>query len=95
MPESSDDKFDEVRRACGAMGGHTVVAELLLNSGTQEPQDRYLPKTATGEIRATMALTEPGGGSDLQAMRTTARTEGDEYVINGSTPRSPKPAAHN
>lgn len=79
----------------GAMGGHTVVAELLLNYGTQEQQDRYLPKTATGEIRATMALTEPGGGSDLQAMRTTARTEDDEYVINGSTPRSPTPAAHN
>ena len=79
----------------GAMGGHTVVAELLLNYGTQEQQDRYLPKTATGEIRATMALTEPGGGSDLQAMRTTARPEGDEYVINGSTPRSPTPAAHN
>ena len=39
---------------------------------------------ATGEIRATMALTEPGGGSDLQAMRTMARREGDEYVVNGA-----------
>ena len=39
---------------------------------------------ATGELRATMALTEPGGGSDLQAMRTVARRDGDEYVINGS-----------
>jgi alkylation response protein AidB-like acyl-CoA dehydrogenase len=38
---------------------------------------------ATGELRATMALTEPGGGSDLQAMRTTARREGDRYVVNG------------
>jgi isovaleryl-CoA dehydrogenase len=39
---------------------------------------------ATGEVRATMALTEPGGGSDLQAMRTTARREGDDYVVSGS-----------
>jgi alkylation response protein AidB-like acyl-CoA dehydrogenase len=68
----------------GAMGGHTVVAKLLLAYGTGEQKDRYLPKMATGEIRATMALTEPGGGSDLQAMRTTARRDGDDYVVNGS-----------
>jgi alkylation response protein AidB-like acyl-CoA dehydrogenase len=68
----------------GAMGGHTVVAKLLLTYGTQEQKDRYLPRMATGEIRATMALTEPGGGSDLQAMRTTARRDDDAYVINGS-----------
>jgi alkylation response protein AidB-like acyl-CoA dehydrogenase len=68
----------------GAMGGHTVVAKLLLAHGTQEQKDRYLPGMATGHIRATMALTEPGGGSDLQALRTTARTEGDEYVVNGT-----------
>ena len=68
----------------GAMGGHTVVAKLLLAFGTQEQKDRYLPRMATGELRATMALTEPGGGSDLQAMSTNARLDGDEYVINGS-----------
>src|ERR1700754_1346024 len=68
----------------GAMGGHTVVAKLLLAYGTQEQKARYLPKMATGEIRATMALTEPGGGSDLQAMTTVARKEGDEYVVNGA-----------
>ncbi len=68
----------------GAMGGHTVVAKLLLDYGTEEQQERYLPGMATGEIRATMALTEPGGGSDLQAMRTTARRDGDHYVVNGS-----------
>ena len=61
----------------GAMGGHTVVAKLLLAFGTREQQDRYLPKMATGEIRATMALTEPGGGSDLQAMTTRACRDGD------------------
>jgi alkylation response protein AidB-like acyl-CoA dehydrogenase len=68
----------------GAMGGHTVVAKLLLAFGTQEQKDRYLPRMATGELRATMALTEPGGGSDLQNMKTHARLDGDEYVINGS-----------
>jgi alkylation response protein AidB-like acyl-CoA dehydrogenase len=68
----------------GAMGGHSVVAKLLLHYGTPAQQDHYLPKLATGEIRATMALTEPGGGSDLQAMRTVARKDGDDYVITGS-----------
>jgi alkylation response protein AidB-like acyl-CoA dehydrogenase len=68
----------------GAMGGHTVVAKLIMMFGTEEQKQRYLPRMATGELRTTMALTEPGGGSDLQAMRTVARRDGDEYVINGS-----------
>jgi len=69
----------------GAMGGHTVVAKLLLRFGTEEQKRRYLPKMATGEIRATMALTEAGGGSDLQAMCTVARKDGDRgYVVNGA-----------
>ncbi|WP_037348200.1 acyl-CoA dehydrogenase family protein [Sciscionella sediminilitoris] len=68
----------------GAMGGHTVVAKLLLTFGTEEQKQRYLPRMATGELRATMALTEPGGGSDLRAMRTTARADGDYYVVNGT-----------
>lgn len=68
----------------GAMGGHTVVSKLLVDYGTREQQDRYLPRMATGELRATMALTEPGGGSDLQAMRTTARRVGEGYVVNGA-----------
>ncbi|MGW2331835.1 acyl-CoA dehydrogenase family protein [Streptomyces sp. NPDC001700] len=68
----------------GAMGGHTVVSKLLLHFGTEEQKRRHLPKMATGEIRATMALTEPGGGSDLQAMRTVAHQDTDGYVVNGS-----------
>ncbi|WP_028921878.1 acyl-CoA dehydrogenase family protein [Pseudonocardia acaciae] len=68
----------------GAMGGHTVVAKLLVAFGTPEQRDRYLPRMATGELRATMALTEPGGGSDLQAMSTVARKDDAGYVINGS-----------
>jgi alkylation response protein AidB-like acyl-CoA dehydrogenase len=68
----------------GAMGGHTVVAKLILAFGTDEQKERYLPPMATGELRATMALTEPGGGSDLQAIRTVARREGASYIVNGS-----------
>jgi len=68
----------------GAMGGHTVVAKLLGLFGTEEQKQRYLPPMATGELRATMALTEPGGGSDLQNMSTIAATDGSDLVINGS-----------
>jgi alkylation response protein AidB-like acyl-CoA dehydrogenase len=68
----------------GAMGGHTVVAKLLSLFGTDEQKQRYLPAMATGEMRATMALTEPGGGSDLQAMTTVARADGDDLVIDGA-----------
>ena len=68
----------------GAMGGHSVVATLIADFGTPAQRDRYLPAMATGQVRATMALTEPGGGSDLQAMRTIAVLDGDEYVIRGT-----------
>jgi alkylation response protein AidB-like acyl-CoA dehydrogenase len=68
----------------GAMGGHTVVAKLLSLFGTEEQKRAYLPAMATGVLRATMALTEPGGGSDLQNMKTTALPDGDDLVINGS-----------
>jgi alkylation response protein AidB-like acyl-CoA dehydrogenase len=68
----------------GAMGGHTVVARMLIEFGTGEQKQRYLPRMATGELRAAMALTEPGGGSDLQALRTTARRDRDGYVISGA-----------
>ncbi len=68
----------------GAMGGHTVVAKLISLFGTEEQKVKYLPRMATGEIRATMALTEPGGGSDLQAMTTNAKSDGTDLVINGA-----------
>jgi len=71
----------------GAMGGHTVVCKLLTLFGTEEQKQKYLPTMATGELRATMALTEPGGGSDLQNMTTTALpagAAGTELVINGA-----------
>jgi alkylation response protein AidB-like acyl-CoA dehydrogenase len=68
----------------GAVGGHSVVARLLARHGTPEQQERWLPRMATGEVRAAMALTEPSGGSDLQDIRTRAVREGDSYVVDGS-----------
>jgi alkylation response protein AidB-like acyl-CoA dehydrogenase len=68
----------------GAFGCHSVVSKLIVRFGTEDQRQRYLPRMATGELRATMALTEPDGGSDLQAMRTVARPVDDGYVINGS-----------
>jgi alkylation response protein AidB-like acyl-CoA dehydrogenase len=68
----------------GAMGGHTVVAKLLTLFGTEDQKRTYLPRMASGEVRATMALTEPGGGSDLQNMTTTALPDADDLVINGA-----------
>ena len=68
----------------GAMGGHTVVAKLLTLFGTEEQKKTYLPVMATGEVRATMALTEPGGGSDLQNMTTNALPDGQDLVITGA-----------
>jgi alkylation response protein AidB-like acyl-CoA dehydrogenase len=68
----------------GAMGGHTVVCTLLTLFGTPGQKQTYLPRMATGELRATMALTEAGGGSDLQAIRTTAIADRDGYLVNGT-----------
>lgn len=68
----------------GAIGGHSVICYLIRTFGTDEQKAKYLPRMATGEIRATMALTEPGGGSDLQNMLTHAVRDSDGWVINGS-----------
>ncbi|WP_353107930.1 acyl-CoA dehydrogenase family protein [Gordonia sp. (in: high G+C Gram-positive bacteria)] len=68
----------------GAVGGHSVISYLIRTFGTDEQKSKYLPKMADGTIRATMALTEPGGGSDLQGMRTYAAPGEDGFTINGS-----------
>ncbi len=67
----------------GAMGGHSVVARLIMTFGTDEQKLSWLPRLATGQARATMALTEPGGGSDLQAIRTSATAGGQGYRLDG------------
>jgi acyl-CoA dehydrogenase len=61
-----------------------IVAPYLLEYGSDEQKRRWLPKMATGELISAIAMTEPGTGSDLQAIRTTARKDGDHYVLNGA-----------
>lgn len=61
-----------------------VVAPYLVRYGTEAQKQRWLPGMAKGEVLGCLGMTEPSGGSDLQSMRTTARREGDQYVINGS-----------
>lgn len=68
----------------GIFNSHLIVASAIERHGTDEQKAHYLPKLASGELRASIGLTEPNAGSDLQAIRTTARLEGDEYVVNGS-----------
>jgi acyl-CoA dehydrogenase len=66
-------------------GLHTdIVAPYLLHYGSESLKAKYLPKMATGEWIGAIAMTEPGTGSDLQAVRTTAIRNGDHYVLNGS-----------
>jgi acyl-CoA dehydrogenase len=60
-----------------------IVAPYILRYGTPAQRARWLPRMTTGEALGAVAMTEPSGGSDLQAMRTTALREGDDYVING------------
>ncbi|MEP6840543.1 MAG: acyl-CoA dehydrogenase family protein [Bradyrhizobium sp.] len=60
-----------------------IVAHYILNYGSEEQKLRWLPKMASGEFIGAIAMTEPGTGSDLQAVRTTAQKQGNGYVING------------
>ncbi|MFO1271082.1 MAG: acyl-CoA dehydrogenase family protein [Rubrivivax sp.] len=61
-----------------------IVAPYIIRYGTEEQKRRWLPKMCRGEIISAIAMTEPGTGSDLQAVRTSARRDGDHYVINGA-----------
>ena len=63
---------------------HSIVAHYILDYGTEAQKQRWLPKLASGEMLAGIALTEPGCGSDLKALRTKAGKDGDQYVIDGA-----------
>jgi len=63
---------------------HDSVAHYILAYGSDEQKRNWLPRMARGELVAAIAMSEPGAGSDLQAIATTARRDGDHYVINGS-----------
>ncbi len=79
--------IEEISKACATTGLVLAVQELgalaVKLAGTNEQKERYLPRLATGEWLAAYALTEPGSGSDSAAMRTTARRDGGDYVLNG------------
>jgi acyl-CoA dehydrogenase len=63
---------------------NAIVAHYVLKYGTEDQKQRWLPKMATCELISAIAMTEPGAGSDLQGITTTARLDGDAYVLNGS-----------
>ena len=67
----------------GIFNSHLIMANAVMRFGTEEQKREWLPKFATGEKRGGLALTEPNCGTDLQAIRTSARKEGNGYVING------------
>ncbi len=80
---------EELSKVSAALGSCTsihcdIVAPYLVDLGTPEQKQRWLPGFATGEILSAIAMTEPGGGSDLAALKTTAVRDGDDWVINGS-----------
>jgi alkylation response protein AidB-like acyl-CoA dehydrogenase len=80
--------FEEIARGwmgvAGILGSHSLACRLIAMHGTEEQKQKYLPGLATGERRSGIGLTEPDAGTDLQGIRTTARLEGDEYVVNGA-----------
>jgi long-chain-acyl-CoA dehydrogenase len=79
--------LEQARANVSGWGGglhSAIVAPYLLRYGTEAQKQRWLPKMCTGEIITAIAMTEPGTGSDLQAVRTTARLDGDHYIINGA-----------
>ena len=80
--------FEEIARGwmgvAGILGSHSLACWIISKHGTEDQKQRFLPELATGQRRAGIGLTEPGAGSDLQGIRTTAVRDGDHYVINGS-----------
>jgi len=67
----------------GIINTHFIVADMIMRDGTEEQKQRFLPQMATGEMRCSFSMTEPEAGSDVQAIRTRAVRDGDDYVVNG------------
>jgi len=80
--------FEEISRAwmgvAGILGSHSLATWMLAKHGSDEQRRKWLPELATGKRRSGIGLTEPGAGSDLQGIATSARREGDHYVVNGA-----------
>src|SRR2546429_8262551 len=86
--------IEEVSKVCATSGLIIAAQELgslgIKLAGSEEQKERFLPRLASGESLAAYALTEPGSGSDSAAMRSTARRDGDQYVLNGGKRFIPK-----
>jgi acyl-CoA dehydrogenase len=78
--------LEELARASVRFGSlvQSIVAHYIVAYGTEEQRHKWLPRMARGELVGAIAMTEPGAGSDLQGIKTTALRNGDDYVINGS-----------
>jgi alkylation response protein AidB-like acyl-CoA dehydrogenase len=80
--------FEEISRGwmgiAGILGSHSLACRMIAAHGTEEQKTAYLPDLATGRRRTGIGLTEPDAGTDLQGIRTTARRDGDHYVVNGT-----------
>lgn len=80
--------YEEIARGwmgiAGILGSHGLSAWMIAHHGTEEQKNSILPKLATGEWRTGIGLTEPGAGTDLQGIATTARLDGDHYIVNGT-----------
>jgi alkylation response protein AidB-like acyl-CoA dehydrogenase len=68
----------------GVLNSHVIMASAVQRNGTAKQKEHYLPLFATAELRGGIALTEPDCGTDLQAIRTVAKRDGDDYVVNGA-----------
>lgn len=68
----------------GIFNSHLIMAAAIERAGTKQQKKKYLPRMASGELRGGLGLTEPDCGTDLQAIRTVARKDGDHYVVNGN-----------
>ncbi len=68
----------------GIINSHLIMAHIVARMGTEEQKRHFLPRFATGELRGGLALTEPDCGTDLQAIRTSARADGNDWVVNGT-----------
>lgn len=82
-------EWEMSRLGYGGLGSNynihaNIVAPYIFNLGTEVQKNEWLPKLVTGEAVGAIAMTEPGAGSDLAGMRTTATRDGDDYIINGS-----------
>ena len=67
----------------GVINTHFIVAYMIMQHGTEEQKQRYLPRMATGEVRGAFSMSEPGCGSDVAAIQSNAVRDGDDYVLNG------------